>query len=137
MGHRAIDGTDAATDAAEAVVEQGAGVELVSQGTNESASAVAIDANEEVAIDGADASTAAAAAVVAQGSVGVNETAAAIDEEVRKLVDVAYIRAKEVLVNNRHILDEIAKMLVEKETVDSDELQEILTNNDVKTAAFA
>jgi len=65
------------------------------------------------------------------------ETAAAIDEEVRKLVDVAYIRAKEVLVNNRHILDEIAKMLVEKETVDSDELQEILTNNDVKTAAFA
>ncbi|MDB9347443.1 ATP-dependent zinc metalloprotease FtsH3 [Nodularia spumigena] len=65
------------------------------------------------------------------------ETAAAIDEEVRKLVDVAYTRAKEVLVNNRHILDEIAKMLVEKETVDSDELQEILTNNDVKTAAFA
>jgi cell division protease FtsH len=65
------------------------------------------------------------------------ETAAAIDEEVRKLVDVAYTRAKEVLVNNRHILDLIAKMLVEKETVDSDELQEILTNNDVKTAAFA
>ncbi|WP_414530595.1 ATP-dependent zinc metalloprotease FtsH3 [Nodularia chucula] len=65
------------------------------------------------------------------------ETAAAIDEEVRKLVDVAYTRAKEVLVNNRHILDEIAKMLVEKETVDSDELQEILANNDVKTAAFA
>ncbi|HYW19393.1 MAG TPA: ATP-dependent zinc metalloprotease FtsH3 [Nodularia sp. (in: cyanobacteria)] len=65
------------------------------------------------------------------------ETAAAIDEEVRKLVDVAYIRAKEVLVNNRHILDLIAKMLVEKETVDADELQEILTNNDVKTAAFA
>ncbi|MDB9378311.1 ATP-dependent zinc metalloprotease FtsH3, partial [Nodularia sphaerocarpa CS-585A2] len=65
------------------------------------------------------------------------ETAAAIDEEVRKLVDVAYARAKEVLVNNRHILDLIAKMLVEKETVDADELQEILTNNDVKTAAFA
>ena len=65
------------------------------------------------------------------------ETAAAIDEEVRKLVDVAYTRAKEVLVNNRHILDEIAKMLVEKETVDAEELQEILTNNDVKTAAFA
>ena len=62
-----------------AVGEQGAGVELVSQGTNESASAVAIDANEEVAMDGADASTAAAAAVVAQGSVGVNKTTAAID----------------------------------------------------------
>ncbi|MCC5602402.1 ATP-dependent zinc metalloprotease FtsH3 [Nostoc favosum] len=65
------------------------------------------------------------------------ETAAAIDEEVRKLVDVAYTRAKEVLVGNRHILDEIAQMLVDKETVDAEELQEILSNNDVTTAAFA
>ena len=40
------------------------------------------------------------------------ETAAAIDEEVRKLVDTAYIRAKEVLVNNRKVLDEIAQMLI-------------------------
>ncbi|MBW4572182.1 ATP-dependent metallopeptidase FtsH/Yme1/Tma family protein [Hassallia byssoidea VB512170] len=65
------------------------------------------------------------------------ETAAAVDEEVRKLVDVAYQRAKDVLVSNRHILDLIAQMLVDKETVDADELQEILANNDVKTAAFA
>jgi cell division protease FtsH len=65
------------------------------------------------------------------------ETAAAIDAEVRKLVDTAYDRAKDVLVSNRHILDQIAQMLVEKETVDADELQEILVNNDVKTAAFA
>ncbi|HYX15318.1 MAG: ATP-dependent zinc metalloprotease FtsH3 [Nostoc sp.] len=65
------------------------------------------------------------------------ETAAAIDEEVRKLVDVAYTRAKEVLVGNRHILDQIAQMLVDKETVDAEELQEILSNNDVTTAAFA
>nr|WP_199312735.1 ATP-dependent zinc metalloprotease FtsH3 [Nostoc parmelioides] len=65
------------------------------------------------------------------------ETAAAIDEEVHKLVETAYTRAKDVLVNNRHILDQIAQMLVDKETVDADELQEILANNDVKTAAFA
>ncbi|BAY16383.1 cell division protein FtsH [Nostoc sp. HK-01] len=65
------------------------------------------------------------------------ETAAAIDEEVRKLVDTAYTRAKEVLINNRHILDQLAQMLVDKETVDAEELQEILANNDVKTAAFA
>jgi cell division protease FtsH len=65
------------------------------------------------------------------------ETAAAIDEEVRKLVDVAYTRAKEVLIGNRHILDQIAQMLVDKETVDAEELQEILSNNDVTTAAFA
>ena len=66
-----------------------------------------------------------------------DETAAAIDEEVRNLVDRAYRRAKEVLTENRHILDQLAQMLVEKETVDSDELQDILANNDVKMAALA
>jgi cell division protease FtsH len=65
------------------------------------------------------------------------ETAAAIDEEVRKLVDTAYSRAKEVLLDNRKVLDEIAQMLIEKETVDAEELQAILGNNDVKMAAFA
>jgi cell division protease FtsH len=65
------------------------------------------------------------------------ETAASIDEEVRKLVDVAYKRAKEVLLNNKHVLDKLADMLVEKETVDAEELQELLANNDVQTAAFA
>jgi cell division protease FtsH len=65
------------------------------------------------------------------------ETAAAIDEEVRKLVDVAYKRAKDVLVSNRQILDKIAEMLIEKETVDAEELQELLATNDVKMAAMA
>jgi cell division protease FtsH len=65
------------------------------------------------------------------------ETAAAIDDEVRNLVEQAYRRAKEVLANNKHILDKLADMLVEKETVDSDELQELLANNDVKMAAIA
>ncbi|MDJ0681560.1 MAG: ATP-dependent zinc metalloprotease FtsH3 [Xenococcaceae cyanobacterium MO_167.B52] len=66
-----------------------------------------------------------------------DETAAAIDEEVRNLVDQAYRRAKEVLTGNRHILDKLAEMLVEKETVDADELQDVLANNDVKMAALA
>ena len=66
-----------------------------------------------------------------------DETAAAIDEEVRNLVDQAYRRAKEVLVGNRYILDKLAEMLVEKETVDSEELQEILSNNDVRMATLA
>ena len=66
-----------------------------------------------------------------------DETAAAIDEEVRNLVDQAYRRAKEVLVGNRHILDNLAEMLVEKETVDADELQDIIANNDVTMAALA
>lgn len=65
------------------------------------------------------------------------ETAAAIDDEVRNLVEQAYRRAKAVLVNNRHVLDHLAEMLVEKETVDADELQELLANSDVKIAAIA
>lgn len=65
------------------------------------------------------------------------ETAATIDDEVRTLVDEAYIRAKEVLTSNRHILDKLAAMLVDKETVDSEELQELLTTNDVRMATIA
>jgi cell division protease FtsH len=65
------------------------------------------------------------------------ETAAAVDDEVRNLVEVAYRRAKEVLVNNHHVLEILAQMLVEKETVDAEELQDILANNDVRTAAIA
>lgn len=65
------------------------------------------------------------------------ETAATIDDEVRNLVEQAYRRAKEVLVNNRHILDRLAEMLVEKETVDAEELQDLLNNSDVKMAALA
>ncbi|MEM9906797.1 MAG: ATP-dependent zinc metalloprotease FtsH3, partial [Cyanobacteria bacterium P01_D01_bin.44] len=49
------------------------------------------------------------------------KTAATIDSEVRQLVDQAYTRAKQVLNDNRHVLDQLADMLVEKETVDSDE----------------
>ncbi|MBD1939554.1 ATP-dependent zinc metalloprotease FtsH3 [Microcoleus sp. FACHB-68] len=65
------------------------------------------------------------------------ETAAAIDDEVRGLVEQAYKRSKEVLVNNRQVLDKLADMLIEKETVDADELQDLLATNDVKMAAVA
>ena len=66
-----------------------------------------------------------------------NETAAAIDEEVRNYVDQAYSRAKKVLTENRNILDKLAQMLIEKETVEADELQDVLANNDVKMASLA
>ncbi len=65
------------------------------------------------------------------------ETAAAIDDEVHNLVEQAYRRAKEVLINNRLVLDKLAEMLVDKETVDAEELQELLETNDVRMAALA
>lgn len=65
------------------------------------------------------------------------ETAAAIDDEVRNLVDQAYRRAKSVLTENRAVLDTLAEMLVERETVDAEELQELLATSDVKVASIA
>ncbi len=66
-----------------------------------------------------------------------DETAATIDDEVRSLVEQAYRRCKQVLIENRHILNQLAELLVEKETVDAEELQELLANNDVKMASIA
>ncbi len=64
------------------------------------------------------------------------DTAATIDAEVSDLVEVAYIRATKVLVDNRNILDELAEMLIEKETVNSEELQELLILREVKVAEY-
>jgi cell division protease FtsH len=64
------------------------------------------------------------------------DTAAAIDEEVGQLVAAAYRRATEVLSANRPVLDELAEILVEKETVDAEELQELLMSRDVQVAAY-
>ncbi len=64
------------------------------------------------------------------------DTAATIDSEVSELVDVAYKRATKVLVDNRAVLDELAEMLVEKETVDSEELQDLLILRDVRVAEY-
>ena len=66
-----------------------------------------------------------------------DETAATIDDEVRSLVEQAYDRCKDVLVSNRQILDKLAEMLIEKETVDAEELQQLLASNEVKMAAIA
>ncbi len=65
------------------------------------------------------------------------ETAAIIDDEVSQLVAEAYRRAKDVLLGNKHVLDKLANMLVDKETVDAEELQDLLATNDVKMAAIA
>jgi cell division protease FtsH len=65
------------------------------------------------------------------------ETAATIDDEVRNLVEQAYRRAKVVLTENRLVLNALADMLIERETVDSEELQELLATSDVKMATVA
>jgi cell division protease FtsH len=64
------------------------------------------------------------------------DTAAAIDEEVSQLVAEAYKRATAVLTDNRSVLDDLAEMLVERETVDAEDLQELLIRRDVRVAEY-
>jgi cell division protease FtsH len=54
------------------------------------------------------------------------EVAAAIDREIRTLIDEAHDRARAVLVHHRNVLGRMAKELVEKETLDTLELAQIL-----------
>ncbi len=50
-------------------------------------------------------------------------TAHAIDDEVRRLLVSAYDRARDILSQDRPILDELARRLLEKEVVDREELR--------------
>jgi cell division protease FtsH len=59
------------------------------------------------------------------------ETAALIDEEVRRLVNEAYQRATYLIRENRALLDRIARRLVEAETIDGEELQAIIESSEV------
>ena len=51
-------------------------------------------------------------------------TAAAADEEVRKLLNDSYDQARKILTENRGLLDEVALYLLQKETITGDELMQ-------------
>jgi len=53
-------------------------------------------------------------------------TAQEIDREVRKLIDGAYARAKEMIMANREKVEAIAKALLEYETLDGAQIKEII-----------
>jgi cell division protease FtsH len=54
------------------------------------------------------------------------QVAASIDAEVRRLIDEAHERARTILTEHRETLDRLAEALVEKETLDTPELMEII-----------
>ncbi len=64
-----------------------------------------------------------------QGTKDYSEaTAQDIDREVANLVDRAYRRAKEILEQERPLLEKAAKILLEKEVLEGEELREILNS---------
>ena len=54
------------------------------------------------------------------------ETGKLIDEEVRKLVNDAYEHTKEVLLQNREMLDKLAALLLQKEVIFKEDLESVL-----------
>jgi len=58
------------------------------------------------------------------------ETAAIIDEEVKKIIDRAYATAKEILNQNRDKLDKIAAVLIEKEKISGEEFDRIFNGEE-------
>lgn len=53
------------------------------------------------------------------------KTAESIDVEIHKMIEEAYSKAKEILVENRDKLDKLALLLVEKEVIFREDLEEI------------
>ena len=58
------------------------------------------------------------------------ETAAIIDEEVKKIIDRAYATAKEILNQNRDKLDRIAAILIEREKISGEEFDRIFNGEE-------
>ncbi len=54
------------------------------------------------------------------------ETAREIDNEIRKIIDQSYLTVKKVLTEKREILQKVAQILLEKESIDGEELRKIL-----------
>ena len=54
------------------------------------------------------------------------ETAGIIDEEVKRIVSAAYERAKKLLIEHRSILDNMSRVLVERETIYTEEVDMLM-----------
>jgi cell division protease FtsH len=54
------------------------------------------------------------------------DTAREIDQEVKKLIDTSYLKVKEMLTQNQDRLRNLAKVLLEKETLEGEEIRKVL-----------
>ena len=54
-----------------------------------------------------------------------DDVASAIDDEIRMLINQAHEEARSIITTHRAALDRIAEVLLEKETVDAEEVAEI------------
>jgi cell division protease FtsH len=55
-----------------------------------------------------------------------DEIAREIDDEIRRVVEEAHQTAKDILTENREAMDRISKVLLERETIDSEQFEQLL-----------
>ncbi len=60
--------------------------------------------------------------------------ASIIDSEIKNIISECYAKAEKILVENKEKLQSIARVLIEKETMEGEELDKILNNNNTKRA---
>jgi cell division protease FtsH len=60
-----------------------------------------------------------------------DETARAIDKEIRRIVEEGYARAKHLLDEHRDELETLAKALLEYETLSGDEIKTVLAGGSI------
>ncbi|MBT5906410.1 MAG: ATP-dependent zinc metalloprotease FtsH, partial [Gammaproteobacteria bacterium] len=58
-----------------------------------------------------------------------SDTAKSIDVEVRKIIDTCYSKAKDILETNRDKLEMMMEALMEHETIDADQIDDIMNGN--------
>jgi cell division protease FtsH len=59
------------------------------------------------------------------------DTAIKIDQEVRKLVNKGYTTAKQILLDNRDVLERIARALIEREVLDANEIKMLVEGREL------
>ena len=59
------------------------------------------------------------------------QTGKEVDDEIRKIITEQYLRAKNILLENRDKLEEVTRILLEKETIMGDEFETIMRNEHI------
>jgi len=70
------------------------------------------------------------------GSIWGDKIMRDVEAEVEKLVNNSYLKAKEVLSNNRELFQELTDALMEREVVSAEEFQMMLLKNNAKTVEY-
>ena len=74
---------------------------------------------------------------LANGQMASAETEKAIDEQVQRITQDAYVRCKELLTENKALMDELTEKLISEETVDYEDLAKMRDAHFAKRGAVA